>query len=381
MVSRSFLVLAALLWFCPSAFAQERGRSRGSDDVRVAPSEVVSGDYFAFGENVVISGVIDGDLYAAGGRIVIDGRVNGDVLAAGGRIGISGAVTQDVRAAGGQVTITGEVGRNLTVAGGKVELASSAQIRGSMAAAGGSVDVSAPVGGAAKIAARRLVLANRVGGDVDAAAERLRVAPGAEIQGKLDYWSGREARIADGARVHGKIVRNVPPERASLLPAAGFAWLIFVAINFASTLILGFLSLRFLPAFHQAVVTTLRDRPWVSLATGFIAAVVTPVVCGLLFATVLAMPLGLILAAAFLLLLYWSRIYAIARIGEAILGRARPQSGRRAAFLLGLFIYYGLAVIPVVGWLVVPFVLLFGLGSELIARKQFYLGARSQGLL
>ena len=117
------------------------------------------------------------------------------------------------------------------------------------------------------------------------------------------------------------------------------------------------------------------------MGLGFIAVVVLPVVCALLFATVLALPLGLILVAAFFILLYWSRIYAIARIGEAILARLRPASSRTWAFVLGLFIYYILAIIPFVGWLVVPLVVLFGLGAELIARKQLYVAERNQNLI
>src|SRR4029453_1738218 len=60
------------------------------------------------------------------------------------------------------------------------------------------------------------------------------------------------------------------------------------------------------------------------------------------------------------------------RIGEFILARWRRASGRASAFVLGLFVYYLFAIIPFIGWLVVPLVVLFGLGAELIARKQFY---------
>lgn len=376
------LGVAAVIFFLSTAAAQERAvPSRPGSHATVSPSQVVNGDYFAFGETVEIAGTINGDLYAAGGQVVIDGRVNGDVLAAGGRVSISGTVSQDVRAAGGQVTITGNIGRNLTVAGGNVEIASSAVLPGGLVAAGGSVDLSAPLGGAAKVAAGTLTLANRVGGDVDAAVGTLRIASRADIQGNVDYWSGREATVSEGARIKGKITRNVPPERPRFLPAAFFAWLVFVSINFVCTLILGLLSARFLPRYHQSVIATLGARPWASLAIGFIAAVVVPVVCALLFATVVAIPLGLILLAAFFILLYWSRIYAIGRIGESILARLRPASSRAWAFGVGLFVYYILAIIPFVGWLVVPLVMLFGLGAELIARKQFYVTARSRDLL
>jgi cytoskeletal protein CcmA (bactofilin family) len=373
--------VAALILFLSTAAAQERPRQRSARHATVPASQVIDGDYFAFGETVEISGTVNGDLYASGSQVVIDGRVNGDVLVAGGRVNLSGSVSQDVRAAGGQVTIAGNVGRNLTVAGGNVEIASSAVVRGGVVAAGGSVDLAAPVGGAAKIAAGTLILANRIAGNVEAAVGTLRIASKAEIDGNVSYWSGREASVSEGARIKGKMVRNVPPERPRLFPAALFAWLVFVSINFVCTLILGLLSARFLPRYHQSVIATLRERPWASLGIGFVAAVVLPVVCALLFATVLAIPLALILLLAFFILLYWSRIYAIGRIGESILARLRPASSRASAFVLGLFVYYILAIIPVVGWLVVPLVILFGLGAELIARKQFYVTARSRDLI
>ena len=374
--------VTALVFFISNAAAQDGARKRGSADHATVPaSQVVEGDYFAFGETVEISGTINGDLYASGGQVIIDGRVNGDVLIAGGRVSLSGTVSQDVRAAGGQIAITGNVGRNLTVAGGNVEIASSAVVSGGVVAAGGSVDLAAPVGGAARIAAGTLIIANRIAGDVEAAVGTLRIASKAEIGGNVSYWSGQEAVVSEGARINGKIVRNIPPERPRILPAAFFAWLVFVAINFVCTLILGLLSARFLPRYHQSVITTLRERPWASLGIGFIAAVVVPVVCALLFATVLAIPLALILLFAFFILLYWSRIYAIGRIGESIVARLRPASSRASAFVLGLFVYYILAIIPVVGWFVVPLVVLFGLGSELIARKQFYVTSRRQDLI
>jgi hypothetical protein len=36
---------------------------------------------------------------------------------------------------------------------------------------------------------------------------------------------------------------------------------------------------------------------------------------------------------------------------------------------------------PVVGWIFVPPAVLFGLGAELLARKQFYIAARRQEML
>jgi hypothetical protein len=286
-----------------------------------------------------------------------------------------------VRVAGGHIAITGNIGRNLTAAGGNVELASGARVRGGLVAAGGNVALSAPLGGNARIAAGTLIVSNRIGGDVEAAVGTLRITSRAEIQGDLNYWSNREASISEGARIRGKTFRRAPPQRPQLWAPLFAVWAFLVAVSFVSTLILGVLSLRFLPGFHRSTVNTLKEGPWMCLGIGFVAVIVIPVVCALLFATVLAVPVALILTAAFFILLYWARIFAISRIGEAIVGRFRAAPGRFSSFLIGLIVYYLLAIIPVVGWLVVVLVVLFGLGAELTARKQFYIAARSQEML
>jgi hypothetical protein len=165
---------------------------------------------------------------------------------------------------------------------------------------------------------------------------------------------------------------------AALLTAGA---LVLIAVSFVSTLVLGLLSVHFLPRYHSSAVTVLREQPWTALGIGFLAGVVTPVVCGLLLATIVGAPLGLILAASYLVLLYWGRIFVASRLGDAVCGLFHAAPGARWTFVVGLVVYYVLALIPLVGWLVVSLVVLLGLGAELIGRRQLYLAARRQGLL
>jgi len=133
---------------------------------------------------------------------------------------------------------------------------------------------------------------------------------------------------------------------------------------------------RYLPKYHQAAADILKTRPWASFGLGFVAAIVIPVVCAILFSIVLTIPIAVILTAAFDTLLFWGRIFVIGRLGEAIMG---PKRGW--AFLLGLVLYYVIALIPIAGWIFVALVILSGLGAELLARKNFYLEARARELL
>jgi len=358
---------------------QDRFWDRRSSSLSAA--ETVKGDHFAFGPLVTVSGTVDGDVYAFGGQVVVDGKVNGDLLVAGGRVSISGGVSQDVRVAGGQVNLSGIVGRNLTAMGGNVELARAATVGGSVVAAGGNIHLASPVKHAVKIAAGSLIVSNKVGSQLHAAVGALRLTSNAEVAGDVNYYSRREAEVEPGARIGGKLVHNPPPRLPHPSPEKIILFftglgLFILLIGFTSTLILGLLSLRYLPNYHQATVDILKTRPWVSLGLGFVAAIVIPVVGAILFSIVLTIPIAIILTAAFGILLFWARIFVISRLGEAIMG---PKRGW--AFLLGLVLYYVIAFIPIVGWIFVALVMLSGLGAELLARKNFYLEARARELL
>jgi cytoskeletal protein CcmA (bactofilin family) len=387
---RVWSVLLCFLFFTTvvsMVFASEEGSPRGNGGAAgVSASQVIEGDYFAFGPLVEISGTVNGDVYAFGGQIMIDGRVNGDVIVAGGRVSVSGVVAQDLRALGGQVSVGGNIGRNATVAAGNFELARAAVVQGSLVAAGGLIHLGAPIGGNVKVAGGTVIIADQIKGAVNAAVGNLRITSKAQIQGNVRYLSHREASVDQGARIQGQVTRSAPRDMPKLDPqsvAIFFAgWgIVMLAISAVSTLILGLLSLRFLPRYHNSVVSVLGHRPWSSLGIGFIAAVVTPAVCAILFATLFAFPIALILTASYFILLYWGRIFVMSRIGELLFGvfRAAPWEGW--TFVLGWAVYYLIALIPVIGWLMIFLMVLSGLGAELMARREFYNTARRQQLL
>jgi hypothetical protein len=284
------------------------------------------------------------------------------------------------------VTVSGTVGRNVTVLGGNVELTPGAMIGGSLVAAGGNVHLAAPLGGGATVAAGSLILSNRIDGDVDAAVGSLRIGPKADIRGRVAYLSQREASLDPAARLATPLTRRLPPARPRPSPGKIFAVLTAVtfailAVSFVSTLVLGLLSLRFLPRYHEAAVRMLRERPWVALGVGFVAAVIIPVATAILFATILGIPLALILAAAYPIALYWGRIFALHRLGEALCRLVRANPRPEWVFVLGAVVYYLLALIPVLGWMLMLIVVCAGLGAELLARKAVYVAARAQEIL
>jgi len=378
-------VFALLALNSQASEAQERF-FQGKAIVSVPANQVINRDYFAFGQLIEISGTVNGDVYALGGQIVVDGKINGDLLASGGAINISGEISQDVRIAGGQINISGQIGRNLTVGGGNIELTPSGVVHGGVVSAGGNIHLASPVGGYAKVMAGNLIVSNKINGDLQAAVGSIRLTSKAEVTGDLTYMSAREASIAEGTKIGGTVTRHSPPSMPRHSARLIFAFLagmsiLMKGISFISTLILGLLSIRFIPNYHHSAVFMLRERTLACLGMGFVTVVVAPVLIMILMATIVGIPLALILSAVYVIALYWSRIFSITWVGEAFFGLFRKKASPGWAFFFGLAIYFFLSLIPVLGWLIALFIMLFGLGTEMLTRKEVYAAARDQEII
>jgi cytoskeletal protein CcmA (bactofilin family) len=370
LLSITTLLLTGFLFFAPLSLAT-------NGEIVLSRDETVNKDYFAAGNTVTVSGTVNGDAYVAGGNVIVDGTINGDLLTAGGNVVIRGRVANDIRAAGGQVTVSGEVGNSVTVAGGNITITDGARIGGSLVGAAGNLSTFAPIGRGATLAGGQVIIGNMVGGDVAATVGQITLTPGAVVNGNLEYWSSNRARIQSGAQVTGAVTQRVPPQPAEAAPKdigriITRAVIIAKLISLISYFVAGLLLIYFFPVHVRRTVAVIRERPWLSLGTGFLAVILIPIIIVLLFMTIIGIPIALILLAAFLILLYLARIYAAVWLGRLILGYGRSEDKLVWAFLIGLVIYELVTLIPIVGWIIGALVVFLGLGAVLIEEKDFY---------
>jgi len=382
------LTTLAILFIAPTAVAQDDSDKnfRKEEIVSVAKGEVIEGDFFAFGERVEISGTVNGDVYTAGGDILVDGDVNGDLLAVGGNISISGNISQDVRVAGGQVRISGKIGNNITIGAGNVDITQDAKIGGSIVAGAGNISLAAPISGDVRIGAGNLTISSKIGGNVNVGVGEIRLTSNAKVEGDLTYWSDGDVSIDESAVVAGAVTKNPPPDFSKPSPTkifgvfTGFT-LVTAFISLTSTFVIGLLLINLFPRFNRGVVLTLRKKPWISLGVGVLALIATPIVFGLLMATVVGLPLGLILMALYFILLYLARIFVIFWIGISLFERSGRKAHEVWALIIGLVVYYIITLVPIIGGIVTLSVLLFGLGAAILTKKELYLAARKKELL
>ena len=330
---------------------------------------------FEAGESVVIDHPTSADVTGFGGRVTIAAPVDGDAVLAGGWVSVGNSVGRSLYAAGGRLTLGGTVGRSARLAGGRVRIDKGARIGDNLALAGGEITLTGTVGGNVKAAGGRIIIDGTVGGDVDATTGHLEVGPNARIGGRLRY-AGEDAVIDPAAQVTGGVdrlrggftwhrdsidddsgvVEVAPPHRRH-----GWIWT-------AGLVVIAALLAAASPNFYGRVTGTVRSRFGGSLLAGLVALVAIPIVIVILAVTIIGIPLALLVAVAYLVLLCAGYVLAAAATGDWALSRLRPihatsPGWRVIAAMIGMLAIALLGRVPVLGHLVAIIALLIGIGA------------------
>jgi cytoskeletal protein CcmA (bactofilin family) len=331
---------------------------------RAATISDFGGDRFASGSSLEIQRPVSGDLFAAGGSVSIATEVRGDAVTAGRDVRIQGPVREgDVYAAGGRVVVNSEIEHNVRAAGGSVELGPQASVQGNVTLAGGSIQVNGPVHGYIQANGGRVYLNGPVDGDARVMARTVELGPAARINGKLIYSSRTEVKRDAGAQTNGGVER---------LPGAGGwrgtgIWTFYV-IGMLGLMLLAAVLIALLPGTFRRISGDVAARPWFDIGVGLLALVCIPVLIVLLLISFVGVPLALLLASSYLVLLMTGYVTGGIAIGEITLDRFEPshsaqRSWQIAAGLIGVLVLLLLSRIPFLGGIIAFLSLLIGVGA------------------
>lgn len=329
--------------------------------------------YFAYGEEVKVSGTVNGDTYVAGGKVLVDGNINGDLLVAGGDVEITGNVKEDIRVAAGQVTIKGRVGKNVSATGGNIRIDQGAVVVGSLVTAGGNIEILGQVNDNVDIAGGNVLLNSKVAKDFDVAAGRITLGDKASILGKFEYWSNEKPVLSQTTVIKGRTIEHTMPvkfdsEKANLdkmktaMATLGIAGRILGAL---SLLLIGMLLIKLSRKFMAKTAEVVKTDFWKSMGIGFAIVFLTPILFVVLLVTVIGAPIALITLVLYFVMLYMAKIFAIFALGVKVL----PNKSPYLSYFLAVLIYTVVTIIPVIGGLASFIMLLVGMGAFAVSKK------------
>ncbi|HTI66328.1 MAG TPA: hypothetical protein VL460_02145 [Caulobacteraceae bacterium] len=353
---------------------------------------------FRNGGQVEVTGGFTDSLFAAGRQVVLDLTSSDDVFAAGRSIqarqihadhlfagaasfGFAAGQVHDAIVAAGEARFEGgRIEDDLVAAAGTLRLGPAFGVGGSAVLTGGDIEVQAPVGGELSVSGKIVRIDGIVTGSADLTAQRLVIGPNARIGGDLVY-SGGTVDISPEAVVTGRRVAR--PDGASKAPhglvagavaAAAMAFLVFVVGG--AVLVLAAASA--FPSLMERSAGRLETRPAASVGIGFLLLLIGPAVVGLLFVSLVGLPLGLLVAALYLAaapLALATTVYWLGMKARRAAARGRPlepASGwaRLGWSLLAVLALLVLGAIPLAGGVVWAVAFIVGLGAVAVEGRR-----------
>jgi cytoskeletal protein CcmA (bactofilin family) len=363
--------LLIFLLFCSGLFSDEQGNF-----IVLPEGQVHQGDFFASGNSVEISGTVKGNVYAFGSQVIVDGTIEGDVIAAAGVVAIAGEVKGSVRVAGGEVDLAGKIGRNVTILAGSLEISSPANIEGNITAMAGNLDMEGSIQGKATFFSSQLRISGFIGKELTAYVGHMRLTSRAKVDGNIEYNSDAEALVDEGAEIKGSVKRSPSgigdffgdkvKKRLALSSR-----ILGTLMNFIFSFVLGCILIKLFPNKYSGCLEVLRRRPGKTFMVGVLVALLLPLVCLLLFITILGVPFAIALIALNILGFYSAKIVTILWLAEGMAPKLRIRPGSLWLLFIGLIAYFLIKEIPLIGKLTALAVMLLGLGAIFSRPRRF----------
>jgi len=381
MIKTRLILIFSLALFLALPLSAQAFSVKADDSVYIAEDETVIGNLYAAGANITVDGTVVGDVICGAQSVNINGKVEGDVICGAQSVNINGEVGGSVRAAGNTVNINGKVARGVQAFGASIVLGKDAQVGWDMFIAGANGEIRGKVGGDLHGGAANVVIAGEVGRNVrlklDERVESeakgikfkkisspLTITKEAKIGGEVVYTAGREGDIEEGAMIIGEVTYNpVKFEKSKRQILYGWAWSRLYSIFTA--LVIGLVLISIWRKQIIRLTDRMLDKVGVSIGWGAVVMFLTPIIAILLLITVIGIPLAFLLAGAWLIAIFLSKILVGIMIGRSLMDKLwhKKKDSLIWAMIIGVVVCWIIFSIPVVGWILCLVALWWGLGG------------------
>ena len=329
----------------------------------VSEDDPIVEDVYVTSRTAIVDGTIDGDLTIFTGSLTINGEVTGNVQVFSSgtvRVNDGGRIGGSLRAAAVNVTVSGEVAFDVFAFAPSVVIEDEGRVGRDVMAFGGVLRVEGDVGRDVRGRTARTVVDGSVVGDIDVASQKFELGSQAAVSGDVLYRSPVGASIGDGAAVSGTITR--------LPTQSNFVYSVILTlanlVGFLGFLLAGIVSLVLLRASGSRATGAVLTKPIRSLVYGIIAVVLAPITAVILAATLVGIPLAILVVLMIVAAFVVGPVPAVAALGNRVLVR---RGGLLGAFVVGAILWrLGIWAIPVVGGVLYIVALVWGVGAWIV---------------
>jgi cytoskeletal protein CcmA (bactofilin family) len=359
----------------PSQAHAAEFRSEKDGTVTIDAGETIDDTVFLSGQTVVVAGVVEGDVFAAAEQVEITGTVRGNLYCGGRKVTIGGEIAGNVHAGGKDLELSAKVGGSGFLGGQNVVLTEGSELARGGYLAGESVRAQGRVGRDLYFGAEKMEIGGSVERSVHGYAGQFAVSSGGSVGGDVNVTVPAEdaAKIDEGATVSGATVIDVEAEkkerRAFLYPGFYLGVLAQALALLVIGLVLVTLFPSLLPPAPESGKEALRN-----MGIGLIILLATPVAMLFIALTVIGIPVSIVLAMAYALLLYTSTL-----VVAYFLALRLPATNNRRLVVstaLSLLVILLVVKVPLVGPGLRFLVHLLGMGCLVMHLRNLYVASR-----
>lgn len=367
----SILIPILLLLTFHSSSATE---FRSADNLFFPDTAIVDDDLFVAGGMIKLDGVIRGDLVAACKSLVQSGVILGSMNSVSRDLDVLGEVKGSVRGFAQNINVNGRLSRNLLAFGYSVDLKPGAEVDMDATIYCSKATLHGNVGGDVEGSMDELIISGTIDGDVSVKAGKITIMPSSRILGDLKYRSCSQAKIESGAQILGETVWTRKEPEKEKKPKAKFTGgfliseILFLLALMATGVVLTILCKKNAYQAKQAIGGSFLK----TLGLGFVFIICIPIGLLFLMITLIGIPIAIICAFAYAVLVYVAKIPVATFVGERIL-KALGKQGEPSliwSMLIGLVILTLLLNIPYLSWIIYFVVLFTGFGAIICSHRR-----------
>lgn len=361
------LVFAGLCAALMAAVPASATEFRKADNVEIAKGEIIKGDTYITGERVRVDGTIDGDLIVVGKSLDINGHVTGDVITFVQSARVFGQVDGNFRGANNNLTISGTVAKNVTTFNETTILESNGKIGGSLTSFSDSLTIEGNVGRDALSFFGRATLAGKIGGGIRAKGETLNITSTAVIDGPVHFEGKKEPEVSPSAKLASPVDFKQMENKESYRTGNYYVWRL---IWTAAFILFGMVLVLLIPEFAEETIRS-AELYGAPIGLGVLVFFGVPIAAIIACFTVVGIPLAVLTAGFWFLMLCCAELVVGTVVGNWILGASRDMWGLIGRMALGFVIvrivYTFVAQVHVLGLLAALGIWMWGMGAISLA--------------
>jgi cytoskeletal protein CcmA (bactofilin family) len=284
----------------------------------------------------------------AWGEVVVEqGEVESEVSTPVGNVRVDGIVEGDVKAGMGDVVVTGEV-------------------EGDIHAGRGDVEVYGPVGGDIEAGFGDVYVYDRVEGNIEVGRGDLELKDRGLVLGEVSLGGGEIRGNKDA--VEGAVLTDVRPDMDHDSDGFGIPSLVGWVFGTAAFVACAVLLAVLVPGPLLVAARRAEESPGWSLVLGVGSVPAVVVFAVVLAVSIVGIPLLLLLAPAYLALVFFGALVAAYFVGRRVVfATGHYRGGHALAAMVGALILALGYLIPVVGGLLLYGLALLGTGASILA--------------